>query len=89
MHFECRYFFFSGSQTETSPNNLSSTKLLYNASPIASQSRKTFAKFGSNTFLVITLNTESVLLKLILWSENTASNFPTLSVIRALEVPVS
>ena len=83
------FLFFSGSQTETSPKNVSSTKLFYNASRIASQSKKTFAKFGSNTFLVITLNTESVLLKLILRSENTASNFPTLSVIRILEVPVT
>ena len=85
----CIFLFFSGSQTETSLNNLSSTKLLHNASPIASQSRKTFSKFGSNTFLVITLKAESVFLKLILWSEDTASNIPTLPVIRALEVLVS
>ena len=48
--------------TETSPNNLSSTKLLYIIAPMASQFGKTFAMFGSKVLLVITLNTKSMLL---------------------------
>ena len=56
---------------------------------MASQLKKTFAKFGSKIFLVITLKTELIFLKLILWSANTVSNFPKPSAILALHVPVS